>query len=250
MGLSYLSEAMGKLIVVTACFHYNDSPIFRLRDSCKAFGIDFVYYGLKEVFHNWRQAKLERLAQVLPGLTQDYDYTLFTDGFDSFVLRPEVEIIEEFEKLNASVVVSSELNCSPIASLAEQYPKTQSPFRFVCGGQFMGKTDDVINLVGGMVGKYKNYHRAEFQNGNDQIDWTYAYLEKYQNLVLDSDCKLFFSTCGVSDDKFEWQDNKLFLKPTQSFPCVVHFNGPKGGLETSQVYMDRLWREFKIKYKI
>lgn len=235
---------MKRLLILTACFHFDETPIFRLRKSCEVFGLNFQHYGLAERFINWRQAKLERLSEILGPASDEYEYILFTDGFDSFMLEGEDEILRKFEEMGGGPIVSAELNCSPIPELVTQYPASDSPFRFVCGGGFMGKGKDVYNLVGGMVRKYSNYHRNGFQNGNDQIDWTYAFLESYQGLKLDTGCKIFLSTMGVELDKFSWVDGRLNLKEPNSFPSVVHFNGPKGGQEQSQVYMDLLWNKF------
>lgn len=233
---------MKKLAVLTACFHYNDEPIYRLQNTCEKFGVQFFYYGLREKFTNWRQAKLERLRQILPELVEQTEYILFTDGFDSFLLRDPEGLIEAFNSYNAPLLVSAEKSCAPIATLADEYPVSPTKFRFVNGGGFMGRTADVSRIVGTMEARYRNYHRPEFQFGNDQIDWTYAFLEKDLKIALDTQCKIFLSMGEVEPTEYEWDNKGLKVLESGEYPYVIHFNGPKGGDTINQKNMDTIYK--------
>ena len=240
---------MKKLAVLTACYHFNEEPIYRLRKSCDIFEIPFYFYGLKEQFVNWRQAKIERLTSILPELVGKFEYVLFTDGFDTFFVRDPKDLIEDFLSYNSPLLVSAEKSCAPIAALADEYPEASTRFRFVNGGGFVGRVEDVSRIVGRMNRKYMGYHRPEFQNGNDQIDWTYGFLEKEFGIALDTQCKIFLSMGETTLDEVEWDKHGLLLKETGTYPYVVHFNGPKGGDTPNQKNMDIIYDNLLKRYE-
>ena len=233
---------MKKLLVLACCMHDNADPIFRLRSSCEKLGLDFKYYGVKEIFVSWKQAKIDRLSQILKEYIGQYEYTLVSDGFDTFMLQEEEQIIATFNKFNSKLVVSSEIDCSPIQELKDHYPPCTTRFRFVNGGQFMGKTEDLAEIIGTMAHCYEN-KVPQNRKGNDQIHWTYAYLEGKLGVTLDTECKLFLSMNGLTEDEINFSGKHLELRDNLEAPCAIHFNGPKGGTPNG-LLMDKIYNKF------
>jgi hypothetical protein len=234
---------MKKLLILCACYHYDDTPIFRLRSSCEKMGLDFRYYGLQEKFYNWKQAKLDDLSHVLNSLIGEYEYVMVSDGFDTFMLQDQDFIIKTFEQLNAPLVVSAEMSCSPIPELISEYPPAPTMFKFVCGGQFMGKTEDVARIVGTLSKCYDNHEITHNQGGNDQVHWTLGFLEKKLGIKLDYYCQLFLSMNGLGAYDVDFHNQQLYLPLTSSYPCSIHFNGPKGDAPNGK-NMDVVYNKF------
>ena len=218
---------MKKLLVFTACLADNPDQLWRLQQSCDALGIDFKYYGLKEVFVNFRQAKIERAIEFLETIKDDYEYCLYTDGFDSWLQLTADEIVERFEDFNTKIVIAGERNCYPLTDYVDGFPEAESTslnipssFRYPCAGGFMGKTTDVLAALRTIL---------DSSSEDDQALWSWAILKSAVEIKIDSLNAIFLSAGSLYRHEIITRFRSLYVIETQDVTAVIHFNGPKGG---------------------
>ena len=237
---------MSNLLVTTACLWDNPEPVAKLEESCEYLGLDFSYYGIKTVFTNWKQAKVDLLIDHL--INDNHDYVLFTDGFDSWMLKGEEDIMDNFNSFRKEIVISAEQNCYPLNQYIEQFPPTATSFRYPCAGQFMGEREALLKALTLLKTRYMNMDfggEGTAHKHNDQTLWQAAYLENRLSLALDDTCRLFLSAGSLKIEDFSMTNGELKInEPNTYAPCSVHFNGPKGG-STPEVNMNLIYDIYK-----
>ena len=78
---------------------------------------------------------LKKYVNTLP----DEDIVLFTDAYDVFYNDDLETITDRYLDFKTKVVFSSELYCYPDESIANQFPESNTPYRFLNSGTFMDK---------------------------------------------------------------------------------------------------------------
>lgn len=238
---------MKKLTVVTACLWGDTKPIERWMDSCQRFGLDYSYYGVEERFVNWKETKIDRLITHLQDL--DSEVVMFTDGFDSWMLGGEEEILTDFESFGSDIVLSAERRQYPNIEWGMEFPDSETSFRYPCAGGFIGKRKALIDALNTLRTKYMNVEfgdKGSEHKSNDQTLWTVAYLRRDLNFVLDHGNYIFLNMNGVSLNELDLFDGVIRVRETDMPPSVIHFNGPKGGSDTEkamnllyEIYMEK-----------
>lgn len=217
------------LHVCTVCIHNDLSPIEKLKESCSFYGLKFGHYGFGERWKGSVECKIRMLIDYLGGIKKKY--ILFSDGFDSFMLANEKQILRKFKQLKTSVVASGSYT-KHIAS--PRYKTVDKPFKYICAGQFMGERRALIKGLQIMYSK----RGGEF---SDNVMWDTAYKHKWFKFKVDHDCKLFQAMCTVGEDMVYFKGEKIYNKATRTYPCSIHFNGPKGGA-TCGVLLDKYYQ--------
>ena len=212
---------MNKLLVVTACFWEDTSPIIRLEESCKKFDIPLRVFGVGGGFKDYTQMKTEGLLEFLPTIIADYEYIMYTDGFDSWLLKDEKEIIKRFEKFDSDIVIASNYDCYPNRDLAKMFPSSDSGSDYVCAGQIMGKAEELLKCIKVIARKFSHIR-------SDQGAWALAFVEGLADISIDYDDKIFNTATrhksGLPDS------------------CSIHFAGGSSNLENmNKAY--KLWKE-------
>ena len=201
-----------------------------LRQSCADHGIELHEYG---VGRPWPGMCVGKITEPLAFLkTRTEKYALFTDGEDSFIVNDEDHIIGEFEA-NVSrwrpILISAEKNCYPDPELAEQYPESPTPWKYINAGGWMGKREALIMALGELQDS------PFFGVSDDQLCWHHWFL-RYRYLAdLDSGCEVFQTMAGTDE----------FIPPgmntlTLSCPSVIHFNGRTGMDGRMEQWYERL----------
>lgn len=217
---------MGNLTIVSACFYENAEPAEKLVISCDKLGLNLSLYGIGEEWGNWRNIKVVKLLEYLENITSEY--VLYTDASDSWMLSPENVIIEKFLKHDAKILVSGERSMFPFFEC--DYPKGTSTMRYICAGSFMGRTEDVKKLLSLLL-EYGD-------DGNDQYLWHKLFLDNRFDIHINYSTDVFLTMANVSLD--ELTNRHLIFKETWHTPCVIHFNGGKGGSDNEK-NMEALW---------
>lgn len=190
----------------------------KLEESCVRFGYGFKWIGVGKGFVNFRQAKIDLLLEELGKI--NHEYVVFTDGLDSWFLKPN--ILKIYKKMTDKVVVSGNRDHYPVTDLyrLDEIPESPTSFRFICCSQFIGKTKDVINII--------RIIRDSWSGFTDQEGWHYCLAKGLIDIEIDYYCKLFLNMTKV---KMNELTKDFRLKETKFKPASVHFGGPKGGDE-------------------
>jgi hypothetical protein len=107
--------------------------------------------------------------------------------------------------------------------------------RYICAGAFIGNTEKVKAALQLML-------QDTVQDENDQLLWHRLFLAQHLNIKIDHWADVFLSMGGVSEA--EITTNPVAFKETGSMPCVIHFNGGKGGSPNEQLML-KTWEAMK-----
>lgn len=227
-----------KLSVITACLFLDRQPIHWLDDSCKRFGIDLRPYGIGESWTSWPNVKVTRMLECFKREKADgYTHTLYTDGRDSFFVRPLKVAIDAYEGMGKpSCLMATEPANYPRPELTDLFPDPGHKFRYLGAGQFIGELD---YLIWAWEMLQRDYPDGGTEPNNESGWMCHAFVTgKFgEGFKLDTDCQIFQSAgnedCLVGKDVFVSSDG-LFNRITDSYPCIVHFNGGYSHPETGK----------------
>jgi hypothetical protein len=150
---------------------------------------------------------------------------LFTDSYDVITLTNSTEILNKYNSIcdNDTVLFSAEKNCWPLKQLDIFYPETDSEYKFLNSGGFIGNAERILNLL------EKKIENCE----DDQLYYTKIFLfdNKIDNSInkikLDYGCEIFQTLNGAFDDIDIVNKKRIFNKYTNTFPCLLHGNGAR-----------------------
>lgn len=231
-----------KTLVITPGMYDRDydSKLAHLLKSCEQKEIDISVFGRGEKF-SFYDSKIVLMQRYIQDRFHDdptITHVLYTDASDSFFLANLAEIESKYDSVreNKTLVVAVEKDCHPFAEYVDKWPESPTPYRFMNPGNFMGEIETVIMALEAC----KRYH---WLRTDDQGHWHLAYLNGLsEDIMLDYYCALFqtMSNCDF-DQEFKIVSGRLVNKVTYTMPCIVHFNGPKGGDYANQKLMDRVF---------
>jgi len=165
----------------------------------------------------------------------DNDIVLFSDAYDVYYSGNKSIIIERFNKMNKPVVFGGEQCCYPDASKSCLYPNTNSPFRYLNSGLFIGRVHALRECM-------KDYIYIE--DADDQLWWTNKFLERQDLIELDYTNQLFMNCLWLRDDDLIINEDKVVFNRTGSTPQLIHGNGP------SKKFIEPLLEYAKIKFNL
>lgn len=161
---------------------------------------------------------VELLNYINLYIKNKYDYILFLDATDTNFLKPIDDIIKKFLKYDCSILLGAEYGLWPPTHynhLYEQKPKITNKC-YLNSGTYIGYTDKVIFHLNDIIAK-------KYQEGiDDQGRWCIQYLLN-NDIKIDQECKIFFSTYLAKDDVIV-DDIGIRLKNIDAE--IIHDNGP------------------------
>lgn len=201
-------------IVTVATRH--DPGLDILIESMEKFGLDYVVLGRDK---HWKGfgTKIILLEQYLKTVVPEYTHVVFVDAYDVIFLSG----IEEIEKKYANnwpdkIVFSAELNCWPCAELSDRYPPSDSLWRYLNSGSYMGPIARLLDL-------FKEYPPV-FEM-DDQLYFTKILLNQQSPIMLDTNCSLFQTTAFCYNNEYGAEGARLVNNLTGTMPVVIHGNG-------------------------
>ena len=72
-----------------------------------------------------------------------------------------------------------------------------------------------------MLEKYWNKNEAT----DDQRFWQKVYFENRSKVAIDEEAKIFLNTLYSKKSDIVYKDNRLYYKPTDTYPIFVHAQG-------------------------
>jgi len=224
---------MSDLLICTANYASSADSLAMLKESCRFHGLTFDYHG-KDLHSSWDgfiQSKTQGMVDYLGEVTQPY--TLFTDGWDSWMLAGEKTILDTYHSFEKPIVVCGHPFVYPHdASIdRDDFPEAPTIYRFTCPGQYIGKTKVLRETIAFMLENYTQY-------SNDQSLWNKGIASGEITSVVDIDyfCRMFLVMTNLRLDCLSFdQEKRVVFKEvketyqTNSRPIGIHFGGPKGG---------------------
>ena len=156
--LKFYSDGVDRFIVITVATEENDE-LQRFRNSCTRYNIPYLVLGLGD---DWKSGRAVNGVLLERGGAQKIIYLrdeikkwknlrdtiiLFTDSYDVMFNGGPEEIIAQFRNMKSPVVFSTEKTCWPDESISEDYPDTESSYKYLNSGGFIGYGDHIIKMV-------------------------------------------------------------------------------------------------------
>ncbi len=148
----------------------------------------------------------------------DADYILFVDAHDVIFVGGLGEIEKKISKFpEHDCIFSAEKACWPDSSLADQYPGTDSQWKYLNSGTYLFKPQKLIEAV---------ESNTPTIGIDDQLYWTQHLLSNDNlNCILDANCEIFQTLAHDNGDSFGMIDGKFTNKVTGTNPLIAHGNG-------------------------
>lgn len=172
--------------------------------------------------------KINLLKEYIKNIP-DHDVVLFTDAYDVFYADSLFNIIGRYLGFKKQAVFSAERYCYPDNSLANRYPESHTPYRFLNSGTF-------IATVGSLK---KMLNKDVLDSDDDQLYYTKEFLSGKHDMVLDVEHYIFVT----HEEQVSKVGEQLYNPLTNSHGCIYHGNG---GSESKQKF-DTLYQEFYPK---
>ena len=152
--------------------------------------------------------KMVAVQEAIPNLIgQGYTHVLWADGFDTFLRHDEPRIMSSYMDYGSpGILFSGEKNCWPDPGVAELYPQSAYPWRFINAGTWMAEISYLKNALESVIA----FSGSE---EDDQRLWTRAFLGGIlPTSKIDASCSIFQTM---------WETNLSEIAD----PAVVHYNG-------------------------
>ncbi len=126
-------------------------------------------------------------------------------------------------------------SCFPRGDLAEQFPKCDSPYRFLNSGFFVGETEAIINMLRSMrLEELKDdFTRPDGSKHepNDQENYQLWYLSNQDKARLDTTACICQSLHASLPDEFEFVIAGQLVRSLLTMNCPLVFHGNGSGKE-------------------
>ncbi|MEM4204479.1 MAG: hypothetical protein QXS54_10465 [Candidatus Methanomethylicaceae archaeon] len=162
--------------------------------SCALRGLLVLVAQVGEQYQNHYTNKIVRLTEYINRLPEVYEYILYIDGLDGFLLANENEI-RSFLEETRRMVIGAEDCCWPLRDDDFRNRFAVGTHRFLNAGCWAGHRSDTLNTLSRLTqvredivsGKLQvpGYHPRMLTN--DQFIWQVAYLERQIDVDLDTE---------------------------------------------------------------
>lgn len=219
-------------LCVVSCCYEKEHLTEILKESCAIQGLPLRFVQSAKFGGHWqgsmRIGKMEAVLENLPELSKEFTHVLWSDGYDTFACHDEAHIMAQYvKKLSPPILFSGEKNCWPDPGVADRYPASHFPWRFINAGTWMAEVSYLAEALRMIVDNAGNEH-------DDQRLWTHAYLGGIlPGCEVDVGCAVFQTMWGT--ELYELVN-----------PSIVHYNGGIWRYPQDRRYIDH-WAATKAK---
>lgn len=224
-----------KAEIVSISSHYPSEPYYRLHAmlaSVKKVGAEVTLLGMGEP---WRglMTKPRIMREWLRGGQNQTEFIIFVDAWDIIFQKHPDDMLDEYWHMyegSKPLVFNAERSCFPRGDLAEHFPETGTPFRYLNSGFIMGPAAGLRDLLEFMdLDSIPDDHQLPDQSWyhpNDQGEYTSAYVKRPVPMELDTKARLCMSLHGTAPEGLELLPDGLVRNlVTDTIPGVFHGNG-------------------------
>jgi len=170
--------------------------------------------------------KLKLLKDYLANM-DEYDYIIFTDSYDVFYADSPESILDKFLSFNTKVLFSAESVCWPNTELADKFPETEHPYRYLNSGTFIGRIKELKEMLSTF---------DEDIHDDDQEFMQEQFLSAKWDCKLDTEAYVF----QCHEPEITLLDNGQLYNPrTNCCPSIYHGNGGDHAAETLNTIFNR-----------
>jgi len=201
-----------------------------LNDSAARNGIYPVNIGKNDNWHNDMTQpaggrKINLLREYIKTLP-DHDVVLFTDAYDVFYADNLQTITERFVGFKTHALFSAERYCWPSEELSEEFPKSETPYRYLNSGTFIAEVGELKRIIVDEID----------DDADDQLYYQHQFLYGKHDIKLDYEGYIF----QTHEPEISKANNQLYNPLTKTSGCIYHGNG---GNDAKNKF-DSLYRQF------
>lgn len=224
---------MNRVAVLTVSSRVPDpvkEPYYKLQAfqaSCKRRNIEPIYLQ-----GQWRglMSKPRWLLAWLEKNGQDYDHIIVTDAWDVLMVATVEEMIGKFNNQKFPILFNAERSCFPKPELAERFPSSPTPYRFLNSGFIVSKTDAAIQMLRDMRLETLPddvLPDGKVVNTNDQEHYQLWFLDHQDKADLDREAMICQSLhdAGATEFYIDPTAVRITSRVTGNMPCAFHGNG-------------------------
>lgn len=155
------------------------------------------------------------------------DRLIFCDAFDMvFTKHPHWVGDRCAERWGDTLLFNAERNCWPLQDLADQYPETGTPWRYMNGGFICGPADRMLAMLEAFDLESIGFDPPSGgPYPNDQECYQLAFVNQVVPMALDSHCTLVQCLSGSKLEEFDFTGEHVRNVLTGTEPGVWHLNG-------------------------
>lgn len=162
-----------------------------------------------------------KLQEVYKFINRDYvhenDVVVFMDAFDVYFCGDKSTVLKRYKEMNKPIVFGGEPSCYPDDTKQKLYPTTNSFFRFLNSGLFIGRVKELKDCM-------NNFSHEFIDEINDQLWWTNKFLERQDIIELDYNNHLFLNCVWLREIEVVCNEGKVIFH--NKTPLFIHGNGP------------------------
>lgn len=229
---------MSDYSIVTVANKRPTEPYYTFDEFFKSVGDEKVYVlGTHEGEYGGLGSKPRLLYHTIKSGQIKSKHIIFCDCFDLvFAVNPS-QLYLKYLQFATPFLISAERNCFP-ADLKEDYDKLDSggsPYRYLNSGMIVAETEAMLSVLESMDAANipNDYWDGEkMVNPNDQEYYQREFLKQPVPMVMDTFQILCNTLHDVTADELDFEQDRIFNKTTQTYPCSFHLNGgaKTGGL--------------------
>ena len=173
---------------------------------------------------------------------------LFSDSYDAVLLSSPQKVLDTYykmvEKYKCDVIFSAESLIWPDEKLANLFPPSNTIYKYLNSGGFIGKIKDIKKII--MAGEIK-------ATDDDQLYYQIQYINSINedtnlgiSFKLDVYAEIFQTLSSHFDYiNIDYNKSKIINSYTKSNPLVLHGNG---GIH-SKLFLNKLCNYINLKYR-
>ena len=218
----FYSDGIDRFMLITVATEENDQ-LDRFRKSCEYYGVPYKILGLGEEWNGGEAEngvlkgfgggqKVNLLRKELKSWLEIKNHIImFTDSYDVVLLQNPQEILSKFRQFQRPIVFSAEKTCWPSSYLAEKYPESQTEYKYLNSGGFIGYVDSILELIKDEIG----------DKDDDQLYYTEKYLSSLAQFTPDK--KIIDKIpeneypIGDSNSRIGWMSEPVFDQEIKTY---------------------------------
>lgn len=203
----------------------------KLKESCIKHHITLDVLGM-DLLYPANGMKYFHVSDYLNNF-DDSEIVMFVDAWDVLIVEDKVKILSKFLKRKANILISAEINCWPYPDLADEYPNSPTPFKYINTGSYIGYVKDLKEWINDI-----NPIAYKGDQGQTTLNYLYNLKNGKEVLALDYYCELFLPLYLVKPEEvfIDIKKKKVHCFTTGSTPSVIHANGQSYSPIWDEVY--------------
>lgn len=195
-------------------------------ESLRMFGCEPVILGFGEPY----RGMMSRLKLPLNYLrTIEDEHVIICDCWDLIFLRSPEDIVDEFKRFNAPIVISAEKTLFPAKDYGE-YPQCEGDCRYLNAGFIVAEREALIRWldhldVPNQPDDYQNPD-GSWVHFSEQELLHRAYVEQFIQVKLDHTSRLCQNMFRVDDGEVVLTKSEFLNVREATSPMAIHWNGP------------------------